>query len=152
MGKGKMKNSIDFDSHSEKNVLIRRIISAIIDILLIIPPTSWIFYLGYKLGLIELGSIAYILMVGIFLGLLFVYTFIAEGKTGQTLGKVIMKITVVKENGAKCTYKASFFRNLIRIFPDGLILYVVGLISILFSEKSQRLGDYLAGTVVVRID
>ncbi len=147
-----MENSVNLDSHSEKNVLGRRIIGAIIDILLIVPITSWILYFCHKFGLIDLGSIAYILAIGTFVGLLFIYTSLSEGKSGQTLGKVIAKIKVVKKDGRECTYKASLVRNLVRIFPDGLFLYLVGLISMIFSDKSQRLGDYMASTIVVKVE
>jgi len=61
-----------------------------------------------------------------------------------------MNIVVVKESGESCTYKASFWRNLLRIIPDGLFFYLVGLISIVLSEKNQRLGDHLANTTVTK--
>jgi hypothetical protein len=70
---------------------------------------------------------------------------------GQTLGKRLLKIKVVKIDG----YQASFGDYLIRwifrlidIFSNSGIL---ALISIVVTEKSQRLGDISAGTSVISL-
>ncbi len=147
-----MASSVNLDSCSEKNVLGRRMVGAIIDVLLVLLVTSWLFYLSYQVGLFELGFISYIFTASLFTVLLFSYTFLAEGWIGQTLGKIITRIKVVRKDGESCSYKASLLRNLLRIFPDGLFFYIVGFISIIFSEKYQRLGDHLADTVVVKIE
>lgn len=77
------------------------------------------------------------------------YFTILEGLYGQTVGKKICKIKVIKENGEPCDLHASFIRNILRIV-DGIGIYLVGAILILRSNKKQRLGDRLARTVIVK--
>ena len=71
---------------------------------------------------------------------------------GQTLGKRLLKIKVVKIDG----YQAGFGDYLIRwVFRLVDILSnsgVVGLIAIVVTEKSQRLGDITAGTSVITLN
>ena len=71
-----------------------------------------------------------------------------EGTSGQTLGKKIMGIKVVKENGDQPSFMDALIRTILRII-DGIAFYLVGFIVILVSEKKQRLGDMAAGTIVV---
>lgn len=68
---------------------------------------------------------------------------------GQTIGKRILKIKVVKIDG----YQASFADYVIRWFFRIVDIYVLGLgfFIILFSKKHQRLGDMVAGTAVITL-
>ncbi len=69
---------------------------------------------------------------------------------GQTPGKRIAGIRVVREDGAPVRFFESAVRNLLRaidFLPAG---YAVGLISMMFSRHGRRLGDLAAGTVLVR--
>ncbi|MFC7204288.1 RDD family protein [Haloferax namakaokahaiae] len=78
------------------------------------------------------------------------YFFLLEGYwNGQTVGKRLVGIKVVKEDGSPCDLMSSFMRNLLRII-DGLFYYLVGFVVMAISDKRQRIGDRLAGTVVVR--
>ena len=72
-----------------------------------------------------------------------------ESTTGQTLGKKLMGIKVVKEDGKKLTMPDAIIRTVLRII-DGLGAYVLGLIVILVSQKKQRIGDMAARTIVVK--
>lgn len=76
------------------------------------------------------------------------YTYL-EGTRGQTIGKMVTKIKVVREDGGKIDMNQAFIRNILRII-DGLIAYLVGAILIWRSDKKQRLGDSVAKTVVVK--
>ena len=76
------------------------------------------------------------------------YTYL-EGTRGQTIGKMIMKIRVVKEDGSRIDMGTAFIRNILRII-DGLIFYLIGAILIWTSHKKQRLGDRAAKTVVIK--
>lgn len=73
---------------------------------------------------------------------------------GQTPGKRLMKLRVIREDGRPITLWESIARNLLRIFdalPGGFIpIYSIGLITIFFNSRDQRIGDLFAGTVVVR--
>jgi uncharacterized RDD family membrane protein YckC len=68
---------------------------------------------------------------------------------GQTPGKRFTRIRVIKESGRPITVIESIARNLLRAV-DGLpALYAIGVITMIVSSQSRRLGDYVAGTVVV---
>ena len=73
---------------------------------------------------------------------------------GQTPGKRLLKLRVIREDGRPITLWEAVARNLLRIFDavPGFVVpvYSVGLISIFFSRRDQRIGDVFAGTVVVR--
>ncbi len=77
------------------------------------------------------------------------YFIVLEGMIGQTLGKKLTGIKVMKENGRPCDLGTALIRNILRII-DGLFFYIVGAIFIARSDKKQRLGDKVARTVVVK--
>ena len=68
---------------------------------------------------------------------------------GSTPGKRIVGIRVIKDSGRPITPAESVARNLFRIVDQLPGFYAVGIISALLSRQSKRLGDYVAGTVVV---
>lgn len=73
-----------------------------------------------------------------------------EGTKGQTIGKMVCGIRVVREDtGGLPGTKAALVRTLLRAV-DGILGYLVGLLIALSSEKRQRLGDMAAHTLVVR--
>ena len=67
---------------------------------------------------------------------------------GQTPGKRITGIRVIKESGRPISPVEAIGRNLMRSI-DMLGLYLVGIICMMISAQNKRLGDYVAGTVVV---
>ena len=73
---------------------------------------------------------------------------------GQTPGKRILKLRVIREDGRPLTLWEAIARNLLRIFdamPAPIVpFYSVGLIVIFMSNRDQRVGDMFAGTVVIR--
>ena len=71
---------------------------------------------------------------------------------GQTPGKRIMRLRVVREDGRPVRFFEVFTRNLLRIALDfqPFPTYAIGVISIIFSTRSKRVGDFVAGTVVVK--
>lgn len=73
---------------------------------------------------------------------------------GQTPGKKLMKLRVIRDDGRPLTLWEAIARNLLRIcdaVPGFIVpIYSVGLIVIFFSGRDQRVGDIFAGTVVVR--
>jgi uncharacterized RDD family membrane protein YckC len=77
------------------------------------------------------------------------YYVVLEGQFGWTVGKRLIGLKVVRLDGAPLDWQASLIRNLLRIV-DGLFFYLVGAIIVWTSAQKQRLGDKLAGTVVVR--
>ena len=70
---------------------------------------------------------------------------------GQTPGKRWLKLRVIREDGRPVTFWEATVRNLLRTFDMmPTPFYSVGLISVFVSGIDQRVGDLVAGTVVVR--
>ncbi|CAN5359304.1 RDD family protein [soil metagenome] len=73
---------------------------------------------------------------------------------GQTPGKRLMKLRVIRDDGRPLTLWEAITRNLLRVcdaVPGFIVpVYSVGLIVIFASPRDQRVGDIFAGTVVVR--
>src|SRR6266550_3087231 len=70
---------------------------------------------------------------------------------GQTPGKRWLKLRVIREDGRPITFFEAAVRNLLRDFDImPFPFYSVGLISVFSTDRDQRVGDLVAGTVVVR--
>jgi len=68
---------------------------------------------------------------------------------GQTPGKRQAGIRVIKEDGRAISAFDAIARNLVRIIDQIPGIYAVGIITMFFNKKHKRLGDFVAGTVVV---
>ena len=81
----------------------------------------------------------------------FFYHLILEiTQNGQSIGKKVMKIKVVKLNGAQATFAAYFLRWL--IWPIDTFFYgAVAILCITIGGKGQRLGDMAGGTTVIKL-
>ncbi|MDX2054588.1 MAG: RDD family protein [Polyangiaceae bacterium] len=80
------------------------------------------------------------------------YAFTCEWRLrGQTIGKRLFGIRVVDAEGMKLKVSQLILRNLLRMADMLPLAYVVGGAAMLLSKKAQRLGDFAAGTVVVRV-
>ncbi len=90
-------------------------------------------------------GVVYLLLAILFFG----YFIVMEAMWGATLGKMLLRLRVVKTDGSPISWSESVIRNLLRII-DGLFYYLVGAILIWTSPLRQRLGDRAAKTVVVR--
>lgn len=80
-----------------------------------------------------------------------VYYVIAEMLTGgQSPGKRMAGLRVVGVDGRPITFLQSALRNIIRAVDMIPFFYTVGLIAVFASRRAQRLGDMVAGTMVVK--
>lgn len=68
---------------------------------------------------------------------------------GQTPGKRYAQVRVIKDDGRPIGAYEAIVRNALRLVDMLPAMYGIGLISIFFSRQSKRLGDFVAGTVVV---
>ena len=69
---------------------------------------------------------------------------------GQSLGKKIVGLRVVKIDGTATTFGASLLRWMM-LMVDVLLTSGIGIMCIMFTEHSQRIGDMAAGTTVVKL-
>jgi uncharacterized RDD family membrane protein YckC len=85
-----------------------------------------------------------------YLVLVVAYYVLMEGYLGQTVGKMLLGIKVVREGtGEVPGLQGAAIRTVLRIV-DGFFFYLVAFISVLASAKNQRLGDMVANTLVVK--
>jgi uncharacterized RDD family membrane protein YckC len=66
---------------------------------------------------------------------------------GQTPGKRYAKIRVIRDDGRNAGLQQAIMRSLLRLIDDSLF---IGLILVLFTKQEKRLGDWVAGTVVIQ--
>lgn len=80
------------------------------------------------------------------------YYAVFEGLFGATLGKRAAGVRVTDLNGHRIGWQASIVRNLARLIDVLPFVYLLGGILTLATRHHQRLGDLIAGTVVVPAD
>jgi uncharacterized RDD family membrane protein YckC len=95
-----------------------------------------------------------LLIFGYFVLIWGYYALFEAFRNGQTPGKRVMKIRVIKDNGRQVTFFEALARNLLRVVDSMPTAYLTGVISILVTKQNKRLGDLVAGTIVVheRVD
>lgn len=132
-----------------------RIFAYVIDYIFIIAYLMSIFWIAGKLGMLDWednwSKIAVVMTLA--LPAMF-YTLISEiFMNGQTLGKKIRKIKVVKIDGFQATNFDFFTRWIFRLI-DIYFAFGTGIIAVLsisLTKKAQRLGDMATGTTVISI-
>ena len=90
------------------------------------------------------------MMIGLFLIAWGYFIFFETIWNGQTPGKRLLRLRVVREGGQPIDLACAATRNLMRYLDFLPAFYTVGLISIFLSPRYKRLGDYAAGTIVVK--
>ncbi len=93
----------------------------------------------------------WVLALWIFVGFLLYWGYFALFETiwkGQTPGKRMLGLRVIKENGGSIGASEAMSRNLLRAI-DSLGGSAVGILTVFLNKQNKRLGDFVAGTVVV---
>lgn len=75
---------------------------------------------------------------------------VMEVLLGGTVGKMVMGLKVVKEDGSPLDWGAGIIRTLLRIIDALPAFYLLGAILVWTSPRKQRLGDRVAKTLVVK--
>ena len=93
-----------------------------------------------------LSNFAAIVIISYFI-IFFGYFLLSEiVMKGQTLGKRVFGLRTIRQNGQPITFIQSIIRNIVRVMIDNL---GPGVIVMMFSKDYKRLGDMLAGTMVI---
>lgn len=100
----------------------------------------------------DLGNVlAVAILIVIFL-IQFGYFIVFEiALNGQTPGKRLIGLRVIKENGYPLAVLDSIVRNIVRVIDFFPFAYGVGVIAMFTNARAKRLGDYAAGTIVVQV-
>ena len=82
------------------------------------------------------------------------YYFLTEWLCGATLGKFVCGLRVRQLTGGQCTARQIAIRTALRILEVNILLCgaIPAGISLLMTRRRQRIGDLLAGTVVVNAE
>ena len=97
------------------------------------------------------GALQHVGLVGTLMVVFLVYPTTMETLTrGKSLGKLVLGLRVVRDDGGTVTAQQSFVRALIAVPEIYLLSGVPAFFSCLVSPRGKRLGDYAAGTYVVR--
>lgn len=140
-------------TREEVHVTGRRVVATLVDALLfgglfavmsaLFGTVTRIDSFGWDASMPALPTVVYALLV-------ILYYVLMEGYLGQTVGKMLLGIKVVREDtGEVPGPRAATIRTLLRIV-DGLFIYLVAFVAVLATQKRQRLGDMAARTLVVR--
>jgi uncharacterized RDD family membrane protein YckC len=132
---------------SGPNLDNRRVLAALIDLAIVGVVGAVILAAAGALG----GSVSEIgvPLAGVMLGWALYYYFACESASGQTLGKRLMKIRVVRTDGTPAGMREIALRTVLRVI-DMQFVYLVGLIVMLAThERRGRLGDLVADTMIV---
>jgi uncharacterized RDD family membrane protein YckC len=119
----------------------RRVLAAIVDLAIVSAGAALILFAGDSLTGERQGALG-----AVILGWALYYFFALESGGGQTVGKRLMKLRVVRANGAPAGMREVAVRTVLRVVDN----YLIGLIVMLATgERRQRIGDLAADTVVV---
>jgi uncharacterized RDD family membrane protein YckC len=123
-----------------------RVVATMIDFLIMIIFSIVLAYFGGKVlqskSMLVLGSIP----------ILF-YSLLSEAfMDGQSWGKKVMKIKVVKIDGTSTSFSNYFMRWLIGLVEVYVFFGSLALITIIINQKGQRLGDIAANSTIVRLN
>lgn len=123
------------------------LLDLVIRLLVIFLAGLILFFVGISLGS---NFSSGLMLVGWFLMDWFYPVFFEAGKRGATPGKRIVGLRVVQANGSPITFGQAVIRNFLRVI-DGMpgFTYGFGIVCCLASKRFQRIGDVVAGTVVV---
>ncbi len=115
--------------------------------------TEWVTEGGVKEESQLMRGIALVIVVWMILDLILTSLYFVFFETlfaGRTPGKRLTQLRVVTESGAALGWKTSAIRNLLRAVDTLPAGYLIGVAAMMLSPRAQRLGDVVAGTLVVR--
>jgi uncharacterized RDD family membrane protein YckC len=148
-----MVESIPTTPNTSDQVLGRRIVAALLDILLL----GIVFVLlGIITGGAHSGSSSASVTLGlggtvVFFLIAGAYYFGCESTTGQTIGKRLVGIRVKNDDGTPASIRGVVIRTIVRLVDVLPLLYLVGFVAMMATGvRRQRIGDLAGRTIVTR--
>ena len=115
-------------------------VSTLFSILVAIPMFLGLFSINFAYALAILGH--FVISIGY--GIFFEWYW-----QGQTIGKKFMRLRVMDEHGLRLQFSQIVIRNLLRFVDSLPAYYFIGGVACLISKRAQRLGDFVANTIVI---
>jgi uncharacterized RDD family membrane protein YckC len=126
------------------SVILAILLTVVLTLTALVGASAEALFAGLdSLLLALLGLLNFALFWGYFL-------FFEQAWNGQTPGKRLVGLRVVREGGRPITLAAAAVRNLVRIVDFLPMFYGVGVVVMFVDGRSRRLGDLAAGTLVVK--
>lgn len=134
--------------------LPERALAAVVDDVVVLAATTVLataaMYVGALTGGLALGVGAGVVAIASF-ALSIGYRWWAEARCGgRTLGKRFLALRVVQANGTPLLSWQAFVRNVTRVVDQLPLFHLLGAVCIVIDPKGRRVGDMIAGTVVIR--
>jgi len=127
-----------------------RILAFLIDGFILYLYLILVNYIGQALGYVfEDAWTQFGLQSLIFLPAMFYSLIMHSLFNGRTVGKMLLKMRVVRFDGAPVHWSNYLVRWMLRLVDIWIFFGSIGLLTILFSNRRQRIGDAAAGTVVI---
>jgi uncharacterized RDD family membrane protein YckC len=128
-----------------------RFMALFVDLLIQVVAGFVIFFLALIAGISLVGHGTWAIAFWIAAGFLLQWGYFAVFEIvwkGQTPGKRQAGIRVINETGREASVYEAVARNFVRVV-DSLGAYAVGVLVMFLSPQNKRLGDYVAGTIVI---
>jgi uncharacterized RDD family membrane protein YckC len=110
------------------------------------------YWLGLNDAMDAMDNWSRMAIIVVFYSPVIFYSLVLESlMEGQTIGKRLMKMKVVKIDGYQASFGDYIIRWVFRIVDVNISSGVIGLITMIVSSKTQRLGDMTAGTAVISL-
>ena len=144
---------INFKAASVGERMLASLLDLLIKVAYIIVVAYVFFYLlgiGNLLDRVDMWSRMSVIILFFFPVMIYSVT-LESIFEGQTIGKKLIKIKVVKIDGYQASFGDYLIRWLFRIVENNMLGGLIGLIAMLVSNKTQRMGDMAAGTAIITL-
>lgn len=131
--------------------LASRALALMIDLVVQVILLTLVLFLVARLAADTDAAASAAIMLVSYVGLVLALPVAVETATrGRSLGKLAFGLRVVRDDGGPIRFRHAFVRGLLGVVEIWMTFGAVALFASLASAKGKRVGDYLAGTVVVR--
>ena len=144
--------TFDYDVSGIGSRFLAALVDTLLMLLLQVIVFGTLYLIGVQMGDFISGAPAWLIAILSLVAFIFFwgyYIFFELLWNGQTPGKRWVGLRVIRLDGMPVTAAEVVIRNLVRLIDFLPTAYGVGVITMFVNEKSRRLGDLAAGTVVV---
>ncbi|MFQ4147803.1 RDD family protein [Arthrobacter sp. LAPM80] len=128
----------------------RSLASAIDVLATVIVGIGLVLLLGALPLVLDMAAVRAFLITALVTLLVIVPITVETLSRGKSLGKLVMGLRIVRDDGGAIRFRHAMIRALLAVLEIYLTLGSIACLVSLFNEKSKRLGDMLAGTYAIR--